>query len=108
MLGIEQPSLDALNAKQKPQLLTSKVSEKNQEKLPKNTVFGQSGKKDHFFKEVFLDFLGTILSYELKFLALRSVHQLTSFELSKTVFGQFFIIKDVGGAQKLSDVGKKV
>ena len=48
-----------------------------------------------------------ILSYELKFFALRSVHQVTSFELSKTVFGKNFIIKDVGGAQKLCDVEKK-
>ena len=45
------------------------------------------------------------------FFALHSVHQDASFELSKTVFGQFFkffIIKGVGGVQKLPNVEKKV
>ena len=39
------------------------------------------------------------------------MHQDAYFELSKTVFGQFFkffIIKGVGGVQKLPDMEKKV
>ena len=39
------------------------------------------------------------------------MHQGASFELSKTAFGQFFkfyIIKGVGGVQKLPDVEKNV
>ena len=42
---------------------------------------------------------------------MRSVHQDASFELSKTVFGQFFkffIIRGFGGVKKLPDMEKKV
>ena len=66
-----------------------------------------------YFLKVFLDFFRhrTLLGAEV-FLASHSVHQDASFELSKTVFGQFFkffIIKGFrgGGLQKLPDVEKK-
>ena len=52
-------------------------------------------------------FLGTIFCYELKFFALRSVLQVTSFELSKNVFVQFVHHKGCRGGPKVIWHGKK-
>ena len=53
-------------------------------------------------------FLGNVLCKEMGFFALRSVHQDASIELSKTVFGQFLIIRGFGWVNKLPDMEKKV
>ena len=87
MLGIEQPSPDALNATQKtPQLLTSTASEKIK-KPHKIPIFNQNGQM------VFLGGISWIYSttYIVKasFFALHSVHQDASYELSKTSFIHF-------------------
>ena len=55
-------------------------------------------------------FSETVLCRELGFFALRSVHQDASFELSKTVIGQFFkfvIIRRFRGVKKLPCMEKK-
>ena len=77
--------LDALNATQKTSALDKVLFLKKIRKTAKN---------DHFFRNAnfwwfFLIFSETVLCKELKFFALHSVNQDTSFELSKSTIGQF-------------------
>ena len=79
-----------MHATQKPSSLQRTVSEKYKEIRPKITVFSRFGQQ-WVFLEVCLDFdFENILCKEPGFFAQHSVHQDTSFELSKTVFGELF------------------
>ena len=82
--------LDALNATQKtlslcevPYLKKSRITAKNGPKFSNFAILG------HFWR-LFWIFSEMVLHKELRFFALRSVHQDGHFELSKTTIGQFF------------------
>ena len=73
--------------------------------MKKNTVLAKNG----IFLRFFLIFSETVLCRELGFLALRSVHQDASFELSKSTFLTilpFVIIMGGGGGQILTRTTK--
>ena len=85
------------------------VSEKIKKNPKKITIFYRLGQQRYFW-EAFLEFFRNHNLLGAEVFALRSLHQDASFELSKTVFGQFFkffIIRGFGGVQKLPDVEKK-
>ena len=86
------------------------VSEKIKENLPKITIFCRFGPKRYSF-DVFHDFFRNYNLLGAKVFSLHPVHQDASFELSNTIFGQFFqffIMRGIGGDQKLPNVEKKV
>ena len=69
--------------------LQSTISEKIKKNRPKWSKMVKMVKIDHFCRS-FLIFSETVLCRELRFLALHSVHQNPSFELSKSTIRQFF------------------
>ena len=106
----QKKRLDALIATQKTTAPNNnRFLKKWNKNLQKILFLTKMAKNCHFWRGYFI-FSGTILCQEQGFFVLHSVHHYASFELSKTIFGQFLklvIIRGFGGLKNLPNLGKK-